>query len=270
MIAELASRVVVLEEVVRRLRNTTIVGQSRTESLGGVSFGSSSEDFPEDPMEKFVALVKAPVESDGVLYVRELKYQGTPAIPCSEQSGSLICHLAWLGFNFEAFPLFGKKVSDYAEDYTEGTNPDTPVPLPDTKPLRCFRNHDSWIVDKVEAGGNAVIPVRVLGTLEKQADGSNSPTATHLLVMPIKAVASGVTGDTTYVDVGNPLNPDDIELARCWPHFLGRHYLTTINVTPPVVHDMVVIDGVPYVKQTFRFSTASPNTSYPAGGCPLL
>jgi hypothetical protein len=250
---------------VRKGASILIEGYERREQKDGVRFVKARNPLEDNRRlyaDRYIVIVETPTAESRTMKVREVAYAGPLPTPCNETGGEKTCSYVWASAVFDAFPLFGLSAVDYESEVTDGITDATENPPSDSTILRCFRNHDAWIVDKVEAGGSAVIPVRVLAAVPLA--GETTATATHLQVQPVKAQNNDTDEVTTYVNDGEP------ELARTWPYYFGRHYLTSIGITPPVIHSMVMIDGVPYVQQTLRMATTTPSTSYPSGGCPII
>lgn len=197
--------------------------------------------------DKFVAIVRTPAAGDTSLGVRELMYADESVVPCTETGGVKSCRFSWVGEAFSAFPLFGLTAMDYEADATPSAA-DALSPPSDSTILRCFRNHDSWIVDKVEAGG---------GTAMKPAVITAVGTAT-VTAQPMKRVGTSWVAD-------GPL----LANVPLWGDQTGADFATFISpvgVAPRDFIPLIQLNGEWHAMQYFWMLPGTPSTA-PRGDC---
>lgn len=238
---------------VRRGAGILIEGFERSEAGGNVRF-TRARGLPEPKIyaDKFVAIVRHPGASDRSVRVREVRYVGLPAQPCTGSGDSLVCQYEWADSPFDAWPMFGSTVMAYENDVLE--NGETvATPPSDTSVMRCFRNHDSWIVErtKVAEQGTAIIPAVV-----------TSYGVVTVTVQPMKRDDAAAGG----------WGPDGPIIAnmRLWGSQNGADFATFVSNPTAAIKDIIpviVINGEKFAMQYVWMQTGFPNPDRPRGDC---
>mgnify|MGYP001609316406 CR=1 FL=1 len=255
MLNQIRAELLALRSEVQRLRRMEIEGFTRRESAGGVTFGLGGRSSPATRFpDKFVAIIKTPLVADKTLRVRELKYKDPFPEPCLESAGVLTCQYDWADVAFEAHPLFGSTVMDYENEVLE--NGETVLTPPsDTSVMRCFRNHDSWIVERTKVSeGGGIKPAIVLAA---------SGTGSTITVQPMKK-GTNAAGHPDWVADGRT------RIVPLWGDQTAADFTTFVTASYSLQRDMIPliqVDGETYAMQYVWMQTGFPNPATPRGDC---
>lgn len=237
-----------LTKVVQGLAKMTIEGFDRQSTGGRVSFARKGGPLPTVYEDLFVVVVRDPVAADKTLLVREVRYSALVAKPCTEADPST-CFYEWYGEDFDAYPLPGKKITEYSDLYQSATDPlnnDTPV-------VKCIRNHNTWVVEPrpVAEGGGGIRPAKVV---------SAAGTASTIVVQPVKRSGASWVNDGGQITV--PL----------WGGQQGQDFATLVQNGPDATADyipLVQFEGEWYAMQYFWLYAKTPLGNISRGDCGL-
>lgn len=238
-----------LFDCVEGLRAMTIEGFNKGETNGQIAFVDGRRSRQPQFPDRYVVVTKDPVAADTMLKVREVRYDADRPLPCTEADPS-VCRYEWYGHEFDAYPVPGKRVTDYSDLYQSATEPltvDTPV-------SRCIRNHGVWIVEpRPTAEGGGGIRFGVVDTVP-----TSGASVVH--VQPLKRSGATYAADGPAKDF--PL----------WGNQKGDDFATLVGGVGSVTADiipLVTVAGVEYAMQYFWLFARTPNATIPRGDCGL-
>lgn len=266
-LATMKSQITELQQHVRALTMLKIEGFRRRSAGGGISFVSATRNTDPKWTQKTVVIVRAPVDGDRTLLVREARYRNLPPQPCTGDGDSATCFYEWLGPEFDVYPPLGVKPSAYSGD--ENTSPVTTPPKLTTKFYGLHREHDTWILDPPREAGGANLDIAFVSSF---GGVQGAPVTTSKFIDVVRLKFDDEASFWTVKDGYDIFNRPKRTRVMCWwgtDSAYWNRWQTAEEVpgdfTPLIM--LIQSEGIQWAFPTFAFNTHEPPTNVLAGDC---